>query len=118
LLNQNSINGERKMLISDLTYSEVVSEESMIEGGWCAPCLPFPKPSINIKGDITATGNVEYFGLGISVTPCITGFNAKAEGGASAKGSATYTFFSPNAMADASLGVSMSSGTAVASALK
>jgi hypothetical protein len=105
------------MIISDLTYSEVVSEEAMVEGGWSAPCLPFPKPCINIKGDITATGNVEYFGLGISVNPCITGFNAKSEGGASAVGSATYTFESHNAMVDASKYSSVSSGTAVASAL-
>ncbi|HEY9642608.1 MAG TPA: hypothetical protein V6C57_19130 [Coleofasciculaceae cyanobacterium] len=105
------------MLISDLTYTEVISEDTMIEGGWTRPCLPFPKPCINIKGDITATGNVEYFGLGISVDPCIKGFNAKSEGGASAVGSATYTFESHNAMADASKYSSMSSGIAVASAL-
>jgi hypothetical protein len=110
------------MIVSDLAYLEFVSEDSDIEGGslfpcYSLPCLPFPRPNVNITGNIVATGNVEYFGLGIAVDPCITGHSAKAEGGASAVGNNTYTFFSPNAMVNAYAGTSMSSGIAVASAL-
>jgi hypothetical protein len=107
------------MLISDLTYLEVVAEDISIEGGWggCfpTPCLPFPYPNVTISGNITATGNMEYFGLGIAVNPCITGNSAKAEGNANAYGDNTYTFVGNNAVVNPYS--SMSSGVAVASAV-
>jgi hypothetical protein len=109
------------MLISDLTYLEVVAEDVSIEGGWGGcfpmplPCLPFPRPCVTITGHIQATGNVEYFGLGIAVNPAITGNSAKAEGNANAYGNNTYTFVGNNAVVGSYS--SMSNGVAVASAV-
>lgn len=109
------------MLISDLTYLEVVTEEANIEGGLlpCFPCLPIPRPclpmptgGVTIGGNIPATGSVQYLGLSILSNPCVTGNTAKVEGFASATGSNTFTSFTPQAVV--APGSSYSGATAIA----